>query len=91
MFLQVGPDGQIILDEGDAEEEETEAAEAAAADKENEEATAEEEDPQEESVPAPQVTISAEGEIVLNEARFDFHLLVLAVQKLPIQVFLVGK
>ena len=88
MFLQVGPDGQIILDEGDAEEEETEAA---AADKENEEATAEEEDPQEESVPAPQVTISAEGEIVLNEARFDFHLLVLAVQKLPIQVFFVGK
>ena len=67
LFKKVGPDGQIIIDEDEAE-----------MDKENEnEKVTEENDGGDEgdgddSVPAPQVTIGADGQIVLNEARFKY-------------------
>ena len=64
---QIGPDGQIVIDEDETE-----------IDKENEKIIKEndggDEGDGDDSVPAPQVTIGADGQIVLNEARFEYIL-----------------
>lgn len=66
-YMQLGPDGQIILD--DDEETETAKINGKQTEAKKDENNEDEDD---ESVPAPQVTIGADGQIVLNEARYVF-------------------